>query len=268
MSSFRCPLGLRAKKPWHVCPDEYDGSPFIKPKKFEMRKSPKHHTVPGGKAALGFVAVALAHAGFASAATTVNAAQDFTVRRNTGTATVEGGLHAKQSATNSTDRYLMLRFDSSIFGAGVTAVTFHITANPDTVTQFQGTYDYRIYGIPDLTANDELAAESGYDPNSGAVFDNSADMVDDTKLTLLGDVTGVNAGDTINFSNSNLLSFLQADTNGVATLVFTRVTNGGNSTFLDRNSASPPNLVIEAIPEPGSAALLGLSCLLILRRRR
>ena len=204
-----------------------------------MQKSHKTQFVPVRKVAFGVVALAFAQAELASAATVI-ASQDFSVKRGP---SVELGLHSKEGAgLSSTDRYLMLRFDSTSFGSDVTSATFNITANSDSVVQFQDTFTYRIYGVPDLTANDELVAETGYDPSSGAVYDGSDDLVNAATLTLLGDTTSVSAGDTISFSNPNLLSFLQADTNDVATLVFTRVTNGGDSTFRDRNFVTPPRL--------------------------
>jgi len=162
----------------------------------------------------------------------------------------------------------MFRFDSSLFGPGVTSVTFMLTANSDTVVQFQGTYDYRIFGVPDGTANDEVFIEGSvnYDPGAGVVYDGSADLVDDTKLTQLGDANSVSAGDTISLSNAALLSFIQADTNDVATLVVIRLTTGGNSTFLDRTTGSPPRLDI--IPEPTTLALVAVGLLGLRRRRR
>jgi len=201
----------------------------------------------------------------AASAAIIVASQDHSVRRGP---TVENGIHIKQSTNNSTDRYGMFRFDSSLFGPGVTSVTFMLTANSDTVVQFQGTYDYRIFGVPDGTANDEVFIEGSvnYDPGAGVVYDGSADLVDDTKLTQLGDANSVSAGDTISLSNAALLSFIQADTNDVATLVVIRLTTGGNSTFLDRTTGSPPRLDI--IPEPTTLALVAVGLLGLRRRRR
>ena len=208
-------------------------------------------------------------AGGAALADIIIASEDHAVRRGP---IVEDGLHAKQSSNNATDRYLMLRFNSPDFGSGVTAATFQLTANADTDVQFQGTFDYRVYGIPETSPVDELFTEgaANYTPGSGNVYDGSGDLVDDSVLVNLGDVLGVSAGDTINFSTPALLSFIQSDTNDAVSLAFVRLTNSGdNSTFLDQNTGSPPRLDITvAVPEPRTATLLGLAGLLVIRRLR
>jgi hypothetical protein len=202
-----------------------------------------------------------------AALVTETASQDHTVRRGP---TVENGIHIKQSTNNSTDRYGMFRFDSSDFGLDVTSAAFLLTANSDTSVQFQGTFNYRIFGVPDGTTNDEAFVEGSYNPSLGVVYDGSADLVDDTKLTLLGDANSVSAGDTISLSSASLLSFIQADTNDIATFVVIRLSAGGNSTFLDRTTGSPPRLQLDVVPEPSTFALsaLGLVSLIGLGRRR
>ena len=200
-----------------------------------------------------------------SATVVVTASEDHSLRRGP---TIEGGLHAKQSSNNSTDRVVMIRFDSSDLGPTVTAATFLITANPDTVTQFQGTYDFRVYGVIDGDPQDEAFVEGGYDPSvAGSIYDDSANLVDEAQLVQLGDFTA-SAGTQVSLSTPALLSFLQADTNDIATLVIDRLTVGNNSTFLDRGQATPPRLQMEVIPEPGSVALMALGGLLAGCRRR
>lgn len=200
-----------------------------------------------------------------SAAVVVTASQDHTLRRGP---SIENGLHSKQSSNNSTDRVVMIRFDSTTFGSDVTSATFLFTANSDPSTQFQGTFDFRVWGVTDGDPQDEAFVEGGYDPTaSGSIYDGSANLIQESQLIQLGDFTA-SAGTQVSMTTPGLLSFLQADTNDIATLVVERLTLGGNSTFLDRNTATPPRLSLEVVPEPGSLVLLGLGGLLALQRRR
>jgi hypothetical protein len=200
------------------------------------------------------------------------ASHDLVIRRGPTkeSSTSGANLHAKASTNNSTDRVVLLRFDSANFGANTSAATFLLNANPDTVTQFQGTFNYRVWGVNDGDPQDEVFTEAGYNPgDANTVYDGSANLIDTTQLTNLGDVNSISAGDNFNFSSAALTSFIQADTNGTVALLVERLSLGGNSTFYSReNQTAPPRLDITVVPEPTSLALLGLGSLLVARRRR
>jgi hypothetical protein len=85
-------------------------------------------------------------------------------------------------------------------------------------------------------------------------------------------------GSTVSFSNTALTNFINADTNGVITLMLRR--SGGNaggtnnlafrSKEFDDGVGDPtaPTLTITPVPEPGTLALLGAGTLALIRRRR
>jgi len=217
---------------------------------------------------MAFVIAALTIATAANAATvTVVASQDHIIRRGP---PVDQGLHIKQSTNNSTDRVAMIRFDSWAFNSPeVTSATFLFTAHSDTVTNFQGgPYDYRVWGVNNGDPQDEAFVEGGYNPSvSDGIYDGSTNLIDETQLTPLGDFSAV-AGTQVSLSSPELLSFLQNDTNNIATLVIERLDNGNNSVFLDRNTATPPRLVLD-IPAPAAlpAGLMLLGLVAIKRRK-
>lgn len=223
--------------------------------------------------ALILCTIVLAAAQGASAAiVTVDASEAFAVRRNTGTASLDSLLHPKQVVNKATtDRLGMIRFDSAAFGAGVLAATFEITARSDTGTQFQGTFDFTVYGVQDLDPQDEAIDQGTYNPNAaGAVYDHANDpAIDANQLELLGTFQA-SAGDQVMFTDLDLLSWIQGVTNGIVTLVITRVQNGGNSVFENESHETDnPKLVVTVVPTPASAAmgLMGM-VMLALRRQR
>jgi hypothetical protein len=198
----------------------------------------------------------------------VTASQDLNLRRGP---LLENGatVHVKQSTNDATDRVGMFRFDSVNFGTNVTAATFLLTANPDSTVQFQGTYDFRVYGVIDGDPQDEMFTEGGYDPAvAGSIYDGSDNLIAETQLVTLGDFTAA-AGTQVALNTANLLAFVQGDTNGVVTLVVERLSLGANSTFLGRvNQDTPPRLQLDVIPEPATFTLFAAVGLLARSRRR
>lgn len=218
----------------------------------------------------GLMISALSLAAESASAAVIVSTDDFSVRRNTGTATVQASpLHPKLNTTTnmSFDRFGIIRFDSADFGSTVTAATFQITASSNASDYAIGSATFTLWGVIDGDAQDEAVTTAGYLPNAlGALFDNSADMVDSSQLVNLGSFSA-STGETVNFNPASLLTFIQADTNDIVTFAITRNTqNDLNSVLLDNTSLTPPTLTI--IPEPSAVMLGGIGMLSLLRRRR
>jgi hypothetical protein len=80
---------------------------------------------------------------------------------------------------------------------------------------------------------------------------------------------------TASFDAQALLDFINADTDGMITLIITTddvsdVFNSTNYTFVSANNANTqldPRLVLTVVPEPTTFALLGVGLMAALRRR-
>ncbi len=116
---------------------------------------------------------------------------------------------------------------------------------------------------------------AGFDPAADGQFAFSSDMTASRIARTAGSAVGPN----ITELSVDLDNFLAADTDGLVTfaVILEEVVNGSEDFFfytkesLDGNTGAPlglePVLTLPNIPEPASAALLGLGGLAMLRRR-
>ena len=165
-----------------------------------------------------------------------------------------------------------VRFDLSAIAQPLSSATL-------TCTTMDGQFppDTTIWGLDDADAG-ELWDELGINWNNAPANDTSTPagfLGNATYLGVFGNITNV-AGGTGDFSGASLVNFLNADTDGVATLMFGSPgetldppTNGFAYWATKENTVhAPPTLTVEEIPEPATLSLIGLGVLGLLRRRR
>jgi hypothetical protein len=233
----------------------------------------------------------------AAFAATINTSADTYLTRSPDTAgayNTNAALIAKNgdaaTAGSNTDRITFLRFATAGLEP-VTAASVTLAVHNNSVP---AGFQVLLYGVPDGAANENFDegtitfANSGYTTNASN-NDATDNNVLDALLTPLGSYTfptaipqgaaGTSPG-TITFSDAGgaLTSFLDADTNGVATFILTTptITVSNTVAFYSRDNTSSqavPTLATNAdavaVPEPAGAAVVGLlGAAGLLRRRR
>lgn len=174
-------------------------------------------------------------------------------------------------------RKCYIRFDiSSIDLTELIDATFELTLN------WADNQIFNVYGLIDGHANEaweEGTSTSSFnvlgdsDPTNdnwltwnNAPANDTANSINLTEAMLLGTFAG-NVGDsTVGISGGSLLNFLQADTNGLVTLMVTRDTHdpafgGASHWFFTKENGDPdlaPTLLLETtpVPEPNTFLLL------------
>jgi len=201
-----------------------------------------------------------------------------------------------KGATGSTVRKGYMQFDlSSLVPSQISSAALALEVNLQNNGSGPTTYTYNVevWGLNE--GGNEAWIEgtgqtgvTGATPPNPLVWNNApanltGNVFDTSLATLLGSFSiSVTANDQVlgqsfginSTTSPALLSFLQADTDGLATLMLRRVdTNGGNNlSFASRTNTTraAPTLSVEAIPEPSSLLVCGglLGVGLWLRRRR
>jgi hypothetical protein len=172
-----------------------------------------------------------------------NGADTFIHRNNTTDYTADENLAIKirrdTEAGDGTDRLTLTKFDLSGLTGPISDASLTLTMRGSTANiNFGDGNVIQMYGVPETISGVEdftggvggiTFANSGFTTGGGGghpspLSDTNNNGVDDTLLTLLAELTLVGAttqNQVLTFQSPALVSFLQADTNDLATFVFT-----------------------------------------------
>lgn len=215
------------------------------------------------------------HAQVLNITTNVGVGADAYVQQ--GAATTNFGSDANlvvKGGAGTTTRKAYTRFDLSALGnrdALAAGITLDVTTNNTGGVAPAADFTVEVFGLVNGDAG-ELWSEAGINWNNAPANTTDNNLL--VNAVLLGSflVPASAVPYSVTFSNAALLNFINADTNGAATLIFRRTTGGGENLAFgsgENTAVSPPTLTLIAnvIPEPTSA-LLGLIGLAGLARRR
>ena len=245
--------------------------------------------VPSLKSAIAALSLALALVSNPGNAAAITLSPDADSYVQKGAATTNFGnavgLVIKDSGTGTTTRHAYIRFDvSGLVLSHLVAASLDLTveARNDGGGPKQN-YTVKVWGLNNGHAGEAWVEGNGNADNNpaGEIIWSNAPANDTANNNFIGaqatqlasfTVLGTaNPGDVYSISGASLVNFLQADTNGLVTLMLRRVGGNGsnNLSFASKESkvrsAAALNLTI--VPE-AATGLLGLLGMAMLGRRR
>ncbi|MEM6331887.1 MAG: DNRLRE domain-containing protein [Planctomycetota bacterium] len=175
-----------------------------------------------------------------------------------------------------------IRFDLNGATPGTITDAEFSLALADETARF-GIFDFEVYGLNEGVSGEAPAGSGGWDEatitgaNAPGNVVTSTFEVDAAETTLLGTFTkpvfNPQAGETVGITagpGSDLVNFLNADTNGVVTLIVVRTTEDNRPNLFaskENGAIDGPSLSL-TVPEPGSLSLAALGGAMLLRRLR
>jgi hypothetical protein len=174
-----------------------------------------------------------------------------------------------KGGNGSTTRKGYLRFDLSAITEPITDASITLTVstnNSGGANPLPGqTFNVEFYGLVNEALDSWVEGDSGTDnlPLNEITYDNAPANISpgndfDGDVLLLGtlNVPGTLAGESITFSDPNLVAFLNSDTNGLASILMRRVAGGSsNLAFSSKEGANTPQLDLTV----GSVAPLAIT---------
>jgi hypothetical protein len=138
----------------------------------------------------------------------------------------EESFHLKNDLSRGFDnRKGYVRFDLSSINQPINDATLRLSFSEDTHSS-SAVWSFNVFGLSDGHTNENWS-ETGitwYNAPAHNITDGGSLM--DGQVAHLGffdiDTASLVAGDGVTFSSSELISFLQSDTNDLVTLIFTR----------------------------------------------
>lgn len=169
--------------------------------------------------------------------------------------------------TGFVNRKGYVRFDLSSINQPINDASLRLSFVEDTHTT-PAVWSFNVFGLVDGLAGEDWS-ETGITWNNAPGNDTaSGGSLLGGQASLLGsfdiDTSTLAAGEGVTFSSPALTSFLQSDTNDLATLVFIRpdrtLTNVGFATK-EHDTFAPPTLTLTTVPVPGAVVLFGTGLL-------
>lgn len=167
--------------------------------------------------------------------------------------------------TDANDRKIYFKFSLASVTATVTSATFDVSVSGT----LGGSRTFQLWGL-----NDSASGQNWIESGAGSITWTNAPANDTTSnsatftgdATLLASFDATTSTSVVSFSGSNLINFLNADTDNVITLMMFRTNNNATvDKFVPRSLSNAPSLTV--VPEPAALGMLALGALCAMRRR-